>query len=196
MSSTQEPSDGQLATLVETALTGDSAATNELLGYLQLRIGRYCRGRIGSTRGTYAGADDVAQEALIASYRALETYQDTGERFLRFAIGIAKNKVADYFRKHTREQHTQLDEAPELAENAPDPEDAALRDELGRKVTALLTTLPEHQREIIYLRVAVGMSAQETATTLGSTPGAVRVTQHRAMTTLRKHLRGNTNGKD
>jgi RNA polymerase sigma-70 factor (ECF subfamily) len=48
--------------------------------------------------------------------------------------------------------------------------------------------LPDKQREIVVLRVVVGLSAEETADAVGSTPGAVRVAQHRALARLRKVL--------
>jgi RNA polymerase sigma-70 factor (ECF subfamily) len=54
------------------------------------------------------------------------------------------------------------------------------------RVVAAMSHLPEQQREIIVLRVAVGMSSDETAAALGMTPGAVRVAQHRALATLRR----------
>jgi RNA polymerase sigma-70 factor (ECF subfamily) len=38
---------------------------------------------------------------------------------------------------------------------------------------------------VLGLRVAMGYSAEETARMIGSTAGAVRVTQHRAMMKLR-----------
>ena len=38
------------------------------------------------------------------------------------------------------------------------------------------------------LRIAVGLSAEETAQVVRSTPGAVRVTQHRALNRLRGML--------
>jgi RNA polymerase sigma-70 factor (ECF subfamily) len=38
---------------------------------------------------------------------------------------------------------------------------------------------------VLVLRVAMQFSAEETARAVGSTPGAVRVTQHRALTKLR-----------
>ena len=47
---------------------------------------------------------------------------------------------------------------------------------------------PEKQREILVLRVVVGLSAEETAEAVGSTPGAVRVAQHRALGRLRKEI--------
>jgi len=52
----------------------------------------------------------------------------------------------------------------------------------------LLDELPDPQREILVLRVALGMSAEDTAGAVGSTPGAVRVAQHRALARLRSSL--------
>ena len=46
------------------------------------------------------------------------------------------------------------------------------------------------QREVLVLRIAVGLSAEETAQVVGSTPGAVRVTQHRALNRLRRIIGG------
>jgi RNA polymerase sigma-70 factor (ECF subfamily) len=50
----------------------------------------------------------------------------------------------------------------------------------------LLGTLPEKHREILILRLVVGLSAEETAAAVGSTAGAVRVAQHRAIAKLKK----------
>jgi RNA polymerase sigma-70 factor, ECF subfamily len=58
------------------------------------------------------------------------------------------------------------------------------RDEASR-AWALLETLSERHREILVLRVGVGLSAAETADALGMTPGGVRVAQHRALNELR-----------
>jgi RNA polymerase sigma-70 factor (ECF subfamily) len=53
----------------------------------------------------------------------------------------------------------------------------------------LLDTLPARQREILVLRIILGLSAEETAEAVGlSSAGAVRVAQHRALTTLRRGL--------
>jgi RNA polymerase sigma-70 factor (ECF subfamily) len=49
-----------------------------------------------------------------------------------------------------------------------------------------LAHLTARQREVLVLRLAVGMSAEETAEAVGSTPGAVRVTQHRGLMRLRQ----------
>lgn len=60
--------------------------------------------------------------------------------------------------------------------------------DLSRRMNDLLHVLPEKQRDIVLLRVVVGLSAEETAEAVGSTPGAVRVAQHRALARLRKTL--------
>lgn len=54
--------------------------------------------------------------------------------------------------------------------------------------TTLLNTLTPRQREIMRLRIVVGLSAQETAERLGMAPAAVRLAQHRALTHLRASL--------
>lgn len=186
-----ERSDAELAALADAALAGDRSAANDLVRELDIRIGRYCRGKVGRSRGTFASADDVAQEALIAIYKALDTYRDTGSRFLPFAFGIAKNKVADYHRKNGREQHAQLDDAPDVADHRPNPEGLALHSERIAQIRALLDTLTERQREIVHMRVIVGYSAETTAERMDMTAGAVRVTQHRAMRNLRAQIRNN-----
>jgi hypothetical protein len=52
----------------------------------------------------------------------------------------------------------------------------------------LLDTLSDKQRDILRLRVVVGLSVEETAEIVGSTPGGVRVAQHRALNRLRTVL--------
>jgi RNA polymerase sigma-70 factor (ECF subfamily) len=49
----------------------------------------------------------------------------------------------------------------------------------------LLEHLPPNLRELLVLRVAVGLSAEDTGRVLGMSAGAVRVAQHRALSRLR-----------
>ena len=65
------------------------------------------------------------------------------------------------------------------------PEDHAVRLDNARRARALLARLPDQQRELLMMRVAVGLSAEETGRALGMSPGAVRVAQHRAVARLR-----------
>jgi RNA polymerase sigma-70 factor, ECF subfamily len=48
-----------------------------------------------------------------------------------------------------------------------------------------LDELPARQRDVVILRMLVGLSTEETAEAVGAAPSAVRVLQHRALEALR-----------
>jgi RNA polymerase sigma-70 factor (ECF subfamily) len=55
-------------------------------------------------------------------------------------------------------------------------------------VRELVGGLPEDQRAVLLLRLVGDLSAEEVASTLGKSNGAVRALQHRAIATLRRQL--------
>ncbi|MGZ3143122.1 sigma-70 family RNA polymerase sigma factor [Lentzea chajnantorensis] len=166
------------------ALAGDRGAVAKLLEAIRPMIVRYCRSRV---RGT-TSADDVAQEVCLAVLTSLPSYRDQGRPFLAFVYGIASHKVADAHRAAARNRSEPTSDLPESADRAAGPEQRAVDGDLSRRMARLLEVLPDKQREIVRLRVVVGLSAEETAEAVGSTPGAVRVAQHRALARLRKEV--------
>ncbi|WP_174567832.1 RNA polymerase sigma factor ShbA [Amycolatopsis orientalis] len=173
---------------VEAAGRGDPRALDQLLTTVRPLVIRYCRARIGRQERTYASADDVAQEVCVAILRALPTYRERGRPFLAFVYGIAQHKVADARRAAARNRSEPVAEVPDGVSDSAGPEQHALHNELSDRMGELLRILPDKQREIVVLRIVVGLSAEETAGVVGSTAGAVRVAQHRALTRLRKIL--------
>jgi RNA polymerase sigma-70 factor, ECF subfamily len=174
-----------LAVVVAAAVTGDRLAVDRLLGYVRPLVVRYCRARVGRQERSFASADDVAQEVCLAVLTALASYRDQGRPFLAFVYGIAAHKVADAHRAAARNRAEPVAEVPDEPELEAGPEQRAMRDETTARMAELLQVLPAKQREILVLRVVVGLSAEETADAVGSTPGAVRVAQHRALARLR-----------
>jgi RNA polymerase sigma-70 factor (ECF subfamily) len=75
---------------------------------------------------------------------------------------------------------------PERVDLQAGPEERALISDEADRAYRLMERLPGRQRELLILRVAVGLSADETAQSLGMTAGAVRVSQHRALNRLRE----------
>ena len=173
---------------VGAAINGDRSAIERLLQSIQPLVVRYCRARVGRQERSYASADDVAQEVCLAVLTALPSYRDQGRPFLAFVYGIAAHKVADAHRSAARNKSEPVPEFPDAPERSVGPEQSAMNGELSGRMARLMTTLPPKQREILVLRVVVGLSAEETADAVGSTPGAVRVAQHRALNRLRKSL--------
>jgi RNA polymerase sigma-70 factor (ECF subfamily) len=172
------------AAVVSLAVAGDPAATDELLSGFHPAVHRYCRARLGRFAGSYATADDVAQEVFVAVLAALPRYRDEGKPFAAFVFGIAAHKVADAQRAAYR-RPIPVDALPDVPDPADGPEDNAVRRDEAARARALLDYLSPEQREIVLLRVAAGLSAEDTAATLGMTAGAVRVAQHRALARLR-----------
>lgn len=170
--------------LATRAITGDAVARDLLFGHVRVLAHRYCRARLGRLPGGEQAADDVAQEVCLAVLSALPRYRDQGRPFEAFVYGIAAHKVADAQRSAMR--------GPIPTEDVPDevfagsgPEEAAVRRSEADSVRQLLDRLPAHHRELLLLRVVVGLSAEETGRALSMSAGAVRVAQHRALARLR-----------
>ena len=177
-----------LDVLVGAAVNGERYAVEGVLGWIRPLVVRYCRARVGGQEKTFASADDVAQEVCLAVLRALPCYRDQGRPFLAFVYGIAAHKVADAHRSAARNRAEPVSEVPDTQDLADGPEAQLMQVELAGRMAQLLDTLPDKQREIIHLRVVVGLSAEQTAEAVNLTPGAVRVAQHRALSRLRSVL--------
>lgn len=170
-----------LASLVAQAQAGNRAATEELVSQLRPRIYRYVLSRMLDP----TLADDVTQEVTMTTVAALDRYVDQGRPFTSWVFGIASNKVNETWRSARRRREDDIEPPDGRADVAYEPEQAVLRLEASRQVAELLAGLPPQHAEILRLRIAAGLSAEETAGVLGMSPGAVRVAQHRALAKLR-----------
>jgi len=177
--------------LVTAAVAGDRRAVAGVLGTLRPLVQRYCLGRLGTRLDGVANAEDCAQDILLAVVAALPRYSHDPAGFLPFVFGIAAHKVADAHRKRAREACAPVPMPPAGPWQGMDPTlDEVERLDALEWSSGLLDTLPARQREVLVLRIVLGFSAEETAAAVGmSSPGAVRVAQHRALATLRKALR-------
>lgn len=182
----QAVSGGQatMSDLTVLAAGGQPAAIESLLRQIRPMVVRYCRARLGHIGGYHQAADDVAQEVCIAVLTALPRYRDMGRPFASFVFGIASHKVADA-RRYAARLAIPTGDLPDGPDDRPGPEETVVADLERQRARALLARLPDHQRELLVLRVLTGLSAQETGQTLGMSAGAVRVAQHRALARLR-----------
>jgi RNA polymerase sigma-70 factor (ECF subfamily) len=180
--------DGDLKELTTLAVQGDPGAIEVLIAEVRPMIVRYCRARLGRVSGQYHIADDVAQEVCIAVLSALPRYRDMGRPVASFVFGIAAHKIADALRSAVRAA-VPTEDLPDGPDDRPGPEETVVRYIEAQRARDLLTRLPEHQRELVLLRVVAGLSAEETGNVLGMSAGAVRVAQHRALARLRTMAR-------
>lgn len=176
----------ELEGLVPSAVQGDPHALQRVIEIVHPMVLRYARARIGG--GKHPTAEDVAQETCLALTSSISKYEDKGRPFMAYVYGIAFNKVADAHRAMSRDRLTPTEDVPEGPDTSATPEDVAIAVDGSNTMRGLLDALSDKARDIIILRTIVGMSAEETAAIVGSTPGAVRVAQHRALAQLRKSL--------
>jgi RNA polymerase sigma-70 factor, ECF subfamily len=177
-----------LESLLRAAVAGEPRARDRLLAEIHPLVLRYCRARLGRQETVMGSADDVAQEVCLAVVNALPGYTLRGLSFRAFVYGIAAHKVTDAFRAIGRNRAEPVADIPDAPLAHDGPEYHLLQVELTERLGALLHLLTPRQREVLVLRIAVGLSAEETAQAVGSTPGAVRVTQHRALNRLRRKV--------
>jgi RNA polymerase sigma-70 factor (ECF subfamily) len=182
-------------TLVAGAVGGDTRARDDLLTVIHPLVLKYCRARLGRQESLMSSADDVAQDVCMAVVSALPNYQLKGLSFRAFVYGIAAHKVTDAFRAIGRNRAEPVADLPDGPVSADGPEHRLLAAEMSARLGRLLNHLTPRQREVLVLRLAVGLSAEETAQAVRSTPGAVRVTQHRALGRLRKILLGESGAR-
>ena len=172
--------------LVARAQDGCDVSTEALLARVRQLALRYARVRLARF-GAEDAAQDVAQEVSMAVFTALPSYAHRGVPFEAFVYGIASRKVADAQRALMRSPQT-VPDVPDQVDLTAGPEATALVADEAARALQLVRRLPRQQQEIVTLRVASGLSTEETAAALGMTPGAVRVAQHRALAKLRGFL--------
>lgn len=186
---TDREADAELPDLVAAAQRGEPQAVEQLLARVHDQSARYARAKLWAFPGAAESALDVAQEVCVAVLAALPGYADRGVPFTAFVHTIAARKVVDHQRSTLRGP-LPVEEIPDRVDDAAGPEDHVVRGEQSQQVWSLMERLPEQQRELLVLRIAVGWSAQETGEALGMSAGAVRVAQHRALGRLREMLAG------
>ena len=130
-------------------------------------------------------AEDVAGDTWLQVVKGLPRFRGGEEAFRAWLFTIARHRAVDAGRSRSRRPDVPL-AAAEAAEQplAPDAAELALEAISTQSVMELVKALPRDHAEIIMLRVVAGLEAADVARIVGKTPGAVRVTAHRALRRL------------
>jgi len=179
--------DEQLARFMAAAQSGAGDAYAALLKAILPRL----RAMIRNRRRFLSEADieDLVQDTLVSLHSVRATY-DPSRPFWPWLFAIARNRLADGARRHARRSANEVsvpeypvtfsaEEANWDAEGYGDPE--ILREAIDR--------LPAAQRQAVDLLKIKELSLREASVESGMSVGALKVSMHRAMTTLKKALR-------
>ena len=130
-------------------------------------------------------AEDVAGETWLQVVKGLPGFRGDEQAFRAWLFTIARHRAVDAGRSRSRRPDLPLAITETVDQPmAPDAADLALEAISTRSVLALINTLPRDHAEIIMLRVVAGLETADVARIVGKSPGAVRVTAHRALRRL------------
>jgi RNA polymerase sigma-70 factor (ECF subfamily) len=178
--------------LVERVQKGDRRAFDLLINKYQHRIVSLVTRYVSDP----SEAMDVAQEAFIKAYRAIDRFRGDSAFYTwlyRIAINTAKNWLVA---KKRRPPATDIDAADaeqydvesRLKEQGT-PENELLREEIKRTVFETISELPDDLRTAIMLREIEGMSYEDIAVTMDCPIGTVRSRIFRAREAIDQKLK-------
>lgn len=132
------------------------------------------------TRAT-ADADDVVQEAMLRAWRGFDGLRGGDAR--PWLLTIVRNCWRDRAADGRRRRQVPLDDGMAIADARPGPEGEAARADEGRKLDAVIATLPEEFRTVLVLREMEDLSYREIAAVTEVPIGTVmsRLARGRAM---------------
>jgi RNA polymerase sigma-70 factor (ECF subfamily) len=139
------------------------------------------------TRAQVPGmGEDLAQDTWLAAGPKLREFRGDERSFRVWLLSIARSQVARQRDVSGRALTTLVDpyRLTGLVQGR-QPDDVRVAD---AAIAQLLAGLPQSHAEILLLRVVGGLSAEETGSLVGKSPGAVRVIQHRALRGLAERL--------
>ncbi len=175
--------------LVQEAKEGRRESFDQLV----LRYQRMVYAIIRRMVSDHDDADDLAQEAFLAAYRAMERI-DEQQSFKAYISRIAINLSINHLRRKGRWLRIWSQRGKEAGEaargaNTMSPHTKVERSELLGKLEKAIEDLPGHQKAVLTLKVYQGMSYGEIAETLKISQGTVMSRLYRARNRLRAQLK-------
>jgi RNA polymerase sigma-70 factor (ECF subfamily) len=142
------------------------------------RVYNFFRYRFGPS----ADAEDLTARTFEKAWRERHRYRRDVAAFSTWLFTIARNVAVDHYRRSHR--LVPLSAAADVAAAGSPEDDAAHRSDTDR-LSRLLATLPERDRELLALKYGAGMNNRAIARATGLTESNVGTLLHRAVQTLR-----------
>src|SRR5436853_5711300 len=172
------PSDADLALA---AARGDQKAFVEIVVRHQAMV---CGTALGIV-GNIAASEDVAQEAFLTAWRKLRELREPA-KLRPWLRQIARHVALRH--QQCQRGHGGLEEAPDLPDLSPAPDEQAANQEEAGLVRDALTQLPESYREPLILYYRENQSTKAVAEALEISEDAVRQRLARGREMLRDRL--------
>ncbi len=177
--------------LLERARAGDAAAIEALFSRCIPSLQRWARGRLPQWARDMADTHDVVQDAVVQTFKRIETFDARGEGALQAYLRQAvMNRIRDHIRRVGRRPETsELD--PEQPDAGPSPLEQAVGQEAVDRYESALTRLSDTDRELIVASIELGYDYEQLAEATGRrSADAARKAAKRALIKLAEEMRG------
>jgi RNA polymerase sigma-70 factor (ECF subfamily) len=175
--------------LVDRSRAGDEAARNRLIQrYLPL-LTRWAHGRLPAHARDLSETQDLVQVTLIRAFRQLPSFEVQGPgAFFGYLRQVMTNLLRDELRRvGRRPAMDEIDDA--IPEPGASPLGSAITVETLKAYENALAGLAETDREVVMMRIELGMAHDEIAQLTGSPSGnAVRMRVARALASLAQRM--------
>lgn len=137
--------------------------------------------------GNEEEAKDIVQEVFIKVWNGRDQ-MDQVQNWEAWCMRITKNLSLDRIRVLTRKQTQPLESTLDIQHEALTPYQSTEVGESMQKITQMIASLPEKQRQVIHLRDVEGYSYHEICDILELDMNQVKVNLFRARNTVREQM--------
>jgi RNA polymerase sigma-70 factor (ECF subfamily) len=169
--------------LVERAIRRDAEAFGELYDMHVVRVYRHIYYLVNSV----SEAEDLTAQTFLQAWEAVDRYENRGVPFVSWLLRIAHNLAISHLR--SRHEGKQLHDGLMDQDSLRNPEKVTERQADEERVREAILKLGHEQRQVIILRFVEDLDYREVADIVGKSVAAVRVIQHRALSSLRKLMK-------
>ncbi len=169
------------AGLIARSVAGDLEAYDRLVAVHQDRIYQVAY-RI---TGNHEDASDAAQETFLNAFRSLARFRGAAS-LSTWLHRIAVNAALDLIRRRPPQPTVPLESV--TVSGGTEPEDAASRSDVQRRINQAIASLPAEQRVVVVLRDLQGLPYEDIASVLQIPPGTLRSRLSRSREALRRLL--------
>ena len=135
-------------------------------------------------------AEDLTSAVFEKALTKYDTYNSQKAAISTWVFTIARNTLIDHFRVAGHEKTAELDEAIEVPQENPSPEQAVIDDEQWKILQKCMLKLPPNEREIVSMKFSSQMTNRQIAGVLGLSGSNVGVILYRAIRRLRDDFEG------
>lgn len=170
----------EITGLIEEASGGNIKAFGELYSIYLDRIYRYIFYQVRD-RMT---AEDITEEVFIKAWRAIRSCKGKEKTFSTWLYRIAHNHLINTRRHMGRLMSVEKNNFVDVM----DPKQKVEAKLEYRELLETITCLPQNQKQVIILKFIEGLDNREIGRIMSKNEGAIRVSQMRALSTLREKL--------